>query len=618
MKQTPRDTLISQIFELFDTGEEAIRFLDNHGLEKNRYLLEDLETLCTAIAAAIEQISDQIELKNKLREIGLNAPLSVSRVKKTLDEGNLEGAYMQYACTFAPLFYFWRRYTEFFAVHAADKESMKNWYAEERERIQQIREAPKQDGSEEYRYDLSIVVLFYGNQKMTKDCLDAIERYTKGHSYELITFDNGSGPETTAWCESLPHVKKIYYTHNMGSSAAGNLIFTMAPYYMEGKYLLYVSNDVIVTPHYDEILWNCMESDPRIAMAAPVCNSASNYQAISVPYAKNDLKGMLAFAKGYNRCDPRKWEERARLFPILGCYRPRVLQQMKLAFDPSFCYDMFADDDHSLAIRRMGYRQMLCKDVFVHHYGSATIGEGQFYVMDLGRAQFQEKHGVDAWGALGTDLYISVGKLSFNITASAKILALNPLFGEGVLALCNRLRMCGCTECTVDALTEDSYYLDDMKGLFRHNGMLREEEQTLDGLYDFVLAGCNLNRCADLRAVLRIAAERLKPGGLFFMQYENFFSVSNLNAALQGKLPEDRVFLHDPAENFALKIVAGNALEALLKQEGLSLVQSLPLTDNAWKQKADQLLAALGIRQQKSVREMLISSGTFQIWKKGF
>ena len=95
MKQTPRDTLISQIFELFDTGEEAIRFLDNHGLEKNRYLLEDLETLCTAIAAAIEQISDQIELKNKLREIGLNAPLSVSRVKKTLDEGNLEGAYMQ-------------------------------------------------------------------------------------------------------------------------------------------------------------------------------------------------------------------------------------------------------------------------------------------------------------------------------------------------------------------------------------------------------------------------------------------------------------------------------------------------------------------------------------------
>lgn len=257
------------------------------------------------------------------------------------------------------------------------------------------------------------MVLFYGNKKMTKECLDAIETYTRGHSYELITFDNGSDPETTAWCESLPHVKKIYYPHNMGSSAAGNLIFTMAPYYMEGKYLLYVSNDVIVTPRYDEILWQCMESDPRIAMAVPVCNSASNLQAISVPYAKNDRKGRLAFAEGYNHCNPGKWEDRARLFSILASMRPGALKQMNLAIDPLFCYDMFADDDFNCILRRMGYRQILCKDVFVHHYGSATIGKGQFQVMELGRTQFRQKHGVDAWGSLGMDLCAALNSFRF-------------------------------------------------------------------------------------------------------------------------------------------------------------------------------------------------------------
>lgn len=615
MEQNARDTLIAQIFELFDTGEEAIQFLSDNGLEQSRYLLDDLETLCTAIAAAIERISDQIELKNKLPEIGLNAPLSVSRMKKTLDEGNLENAYMQYACTFAPLFSFWRQYAEFFLIHAADKETLKNWYEEESDRIRKIRETPKQDLEQDYRYDFSIVVLFYSNQKMTKECLDSIARYTKGHSYELITFDNGSDLETTAWCESLPHQKKIYYPHNMGSSAAGNLIFTMVPYYMEGKYLLFVSNDVIVTPQYDEILWRCMESDPRIAMAVPICNSASNYQAIPVPYAKNNLKVMFSFAKSYNHCDPKKWEDRARLFTILCCYRPQVLQQMTLAYDPLFCYDMFADDDHSLVLRRMGYRQILCKDVFVHHYGSATIGEDQYQVMALGRAQFLEKHGVDAWGALGADLCAVLGSVSVN-PASAKILALNPLFGESVLALRNRLRMCGCGECTVDALTEDDRYLEDMESLFRYNGMLQEEEQTLDGLYDFVLVGCNLNRCADLHAVLHVAVDRLRPGGLFFMQYENFFSVSNLCAALQDNLPEDGVFLHDPTQNLELKIILGSALEAFLKQEGLSLVQSLPIANNAWGPKADQLLAALGIRQQKDARDMLATLGTFQVWKK--
>lgn len=617
MKQNARETLVPQIFELFDTGEEAIQYLGGSGLEGNRYLLDDLETLCTTIASAIEQLSAQIERKNRLREIGLNAPLTVSRMKKTLDAGDLESAYMQYSCTFAPLFYFWRRYAEFFLIHAADEESLKDWYQEETVRIRKIRETPKQDQEQEYRYDFSIVVLFYGNQKMTKECLDAIGRYTRGHSYELITFDNGSDPETTAWCESLPHVKKIYYPHNMGSSAAGNLIFTMSPYYIEGKYLLYVSNDVIVTPRYDEILWNCIESDPRIAMAVPVCNSASNYQAISVPYARNDIKGMLAFAEKYNRLDPRKWEDRSRLFSVLAGIRPDVLKQMYLAIDPFFCYDMFADDDFSCVIRRMGYRQVLCRDAFVHHYGSATIGEGQFQVMGLGRAQFLKKHGVDAWGSLGTDLYPALMRFSINMPISAKILALDPLFGESVLALCSRLQLCGCGECIVDALTEDARYLEDMEGLFHRGGMLEEEEQTLEGLYDFAVVGCNLNRCADLRKVLRVAANRLKRGGLLITQYENVFSFPSLRAALQARFPEEGVFLHNPTENLELKVITGNALESFLKQEGFRLAQSLPLTDNAWKTKADQLLAVLGLGQQKAAREMLVSQGIFQLWEKG-
>ena len=105
---------------------------------------------------------------------------------------------------------FWQRYAAFFLLHATDDTALANWYEEEQQRIRQIRETPKQDESLNYSYDFSVVVLFYGNQKMTKDCLDAIDTYTKGHSYELITFDNGSDPETTAWCESLPHIKKIY------------------------------------------------------------------------------------------------------------------------------------------------------------------------------------------------------------------------------------------------------------------------------------------------------------------------------------------------------------------------------------------------------------------------
>lgn len=610
------EDLTSRILELFETGEEAISFLNSRDLQENQYLLKELGTLCTALASAIEQIAPQIQLANKLREIGSNAAPTVERICDMLDEGNTEAAQIQYVCSFVPLFLFWQRYAAFFLLHAADDAALADWYDSERQRIRQIRETPKQDKPGEYRYDFSIVVLFYGNQKMTKDCLDAIEAYTKGHTYELITFDNGSDPETTAWCESLGHTKKIYYPHNMGSSAAGNLIFTMAPSYIEGKYLLYVSNDVIVTPRYADILYQCMESDARIAMAVPLCNSASNLQAIQVPYARNDMKAMQAFAADYNQCNPQKWADRSRLFSIIACIRPQALRQMQLAIDPYFCYDMFADDDFSCTLRRMGYRQVLCKDVFVHHYGSATIREGQFQVMDLGRDQFYQKHGVDGWVSMGMDLCAVMGTFSMQGMRSARILALNPMFGESVLALCNRLRECGCDRITVDALTENPNYLEDMQALFHRSGMLGEEKETLEGQYDIAIIGCNLGRCADLAAVLRISAAWLKKGGLLLTQFENFYSLSNLRAALMGTLPEDGAFLHNPSEGLALRIVMDAALETALQRENMVLEKFVSLTNDSWKTAAGQLASCFNIPQKERAESTLLTLGKFQVWSK--
>lgn len=616
MEYTVCEDLTSRILELFETGGEAISFLNSCGLQANQYLMKELGTLCTALASAIEQISPKIRLANKLKEIGMNAAPTAERICAMLEEGRLDAAQVQYICSFVPLFLFWQRYTAFFLLHAADDAALLEWYGMERQRIRQILETPKQDEPQEYRYDFSIVVLFYGNQKMTKDCLDAIETYTKGHTYELITFDNGSDPEATAWCESLAHAKKIYYPHNMGSSAAGNLIFTMAPSYIEGKYLLYVSNDVIVTPRYADILYQCMESDARIAMAVPVCNSASNLQAIQVPYARNDMAAMQAFAANYNQLNPKKWKDRARLFSVLAIIRPEVLRQMYLAIDPFFCYDMFADDDYSCTLRRMGYRQVLCKDVFVHHYGSATLKEGQFQVMDLGRDQFYQKYGVDGWASLGMDLCTVMGILSMQGMKSARILAIDPMFGESVLALCNQLKEYGCIEYTVDALTEDPRYLEDMQGLFRQGGLLCEESKVLEGQYDIAIVGCNLGRCTDLSAVLHVAASWLKNGGLLLTQVENFFSLSNLNAAMTGTFPEDGAFLYDPREGLGLRVITDNALEKALQREGMKLERSIPLTNDSWGAAADRLLSAMNGPQKDHARSTLLTVGKFCVWRK--
>jgi len=39
MGQNAHEMLVQHIFELFDTGEEALAFLNEHGLRGNQYLL---------------------------------------------------------------------------------------------------------------------------------------------------------------------------------------------------------------------------------------------------------------------------------------------------------------------------------------------------------------------------------------------------------------------------------------------------------------------------------------------------------------------------------------------------------------------------------------------------
>ena len=124
-----------------------------------------------------------------------------------------------------------------------------------------------------------------------------------------------------------------------------------------------------------------------------------------------------------------------------------------------------------------------------------------------------------------------------------------------------------------------------------------------------------MGRCAGLRGVLHTAASRLKPGGLLLTQHENFHSLSNLGAALAGKLPEDGVFLYDP-EGLDLRIVPNGALTAALQREEMVLEKAISLTNDSWKPTAEKIVAVLGIQQGDEAVGMLLSLGKFNVWRK--
>jgi hypothetical protein len=68
--------------------------------------------------------------------------------------------------------------------------------------------------------------------------------------------------------------------------------------------------------------------------------------------------------------------------------------------DERFEIGLFEDDDYSMRVRQSGYRVVCAEDLFVHHFGQASIGRlgptGQYGALfHANRARWEEKWGVE-------------------------------------------------------------------------------------------------------------------------------------------------------------------------------------------------------------------------------
>ena len=522
--------------DLFTSCNDMLDFIMTYDIDKLGPFVADLEEATATLAKQIISLLPLVKYPNKLKEISMNMPLLTKRLNELYQNGTYEEFDMKLQCEFRPLFLTWAKTFNFFMVQCINDERIKEYNAHEMEQIARMAKELKKDVAKDYKYDLSIVVLFYGKQQMTKDCLEAIHNYTKGYTYELITFDNGSDEETTKWCNSLPHSKKVHYPVNIGSAAAGNSAIYFASEFIEGRFLVFIANDIIVTENWAKSLYECMASDERIIWAAPVTNSLSNLQTIPVSYEKNNMEQMQEFAKQYNQFDPHKWQERARLFLAMGITRQEEIAKFYDFCSPYFCYDMFADDDVSLRYRRAGYKQMLCKDVFIHHYGSATLGESQFQVMDLGREQFYNKYGVDAWVSIQNFAPVFLQLWEKQNIHLTNTLIIEPKFGEITLSVQYFFKAKGCQSVKIDAITSNKLYLPDLEPLHQTSYLIDEAPNIpATEKYDLIFYNGFLEDDNYMHQYVKIAKKHLNAKGIFVFYIKNFYSYNNLQAMLMAQ-----------------------------------------------------------------------------------
>ncbi|SFA97064.1 glycosyltransferase family 2 protein [Clostridium frigidicarnis] len=236
----------------------------------------------------------------------------------------------------------------------------------------------------------SILIITYNNIGYTKLCIESIRKYTKRDEYELIIVDNNSSDGTIEWIKEQQDIKYILNKENLGFPTACNQGIEIA----EKNDILLLNNDIIVTTNWLENLKTCLYSDKTIGAVGAITNSCSNFQAIGAIY---DIGNLNDFAKRVNISNEKMWEERLRLIGFCMLIKREVLDRVGL-LDERFSPGNFEDDDYSLRIRKAGYRLMLCKDVYIHHFGSVSFGKGREKLNELLQTnynKFQEKWNIN-------------------------------------------------------------------------------------------------------------------------------------------------------------------------------------------------------------------------------
>ncbi|MCH1625065.1 bifunctional glycosyltransferase family 2 protein/class I SAM-dependent methyltransferase [Ferdinandcohnia quinoae] len=235
----------------------------------------------------------------------------------------------------------------------------------------------------------SIVILTYNKLDFTKQCIESIREYTVDGTYELIVVDNCSNDGTVEWLKEQNDIKVIYNQENLGFPKGCNQGIEIST----GDNILLLNNDVIVTKNWLSNLNTALYSSDDIGAVGPVTNSASYYTAISTNY--KSLSEMHDFAKSFNQSNPEEWEYRLKLIGYCMLIKREVIDKIGM-LDEIFTPGNFEDDDYSFRILQAGFKLLLCKDTFIHHYGGASFGENiEKYADVLKRngIKFEEKWG---------------------------------------------------------------------------------------------------------------------------------------------------------------------------------------------------------------------------------
>ncbi|MFA6521080.1 MAG: glycosyltransferase family 2 protein [Candidatus Gracilibacteria bacterium] len=115
---------------------------------------------------------------------------------------------------------------------------------------------------------ISCIIVNYNLKYLPRLCIEALQRSKCDVPVEIIVVDNNSHDESLDYLEQMHKKGEITLVHsgsNLGYGKANNL----GAHYAKGKYILVLNPDISVETDTLQKLYDYMEKNPHVGMAAP-------------------------------------------------------------------------------------------------------------------------------------------------------------------------------------------------------------------------------------------------------------------------------------------------------------------------------------------------------------
>lgn len=240
----------------------------------------------------------------------------------------------------------------------------------------------------------SIVVPVLDNLVCTRLALESVLAAPTDVPYELVIVDNGSKQPTSEYLSVLAsrnsQVRVVRNERNAGYARAINQGVSAST----GAVVVLLNNDTIVTPWWLDGLVRHLDN-PVLGLLTPVTNRCGN--GAEVPTSYRTYAQLLVEAEVRRSSPPRMVPLPVAVMFCVAARRSLLADVGPL--DERFEVGLFEDDDYARRVRGAGFEIACAEDVFVHHFGEATIGDptlagpyGELFHEN--RRRFEEKWGL--------------------------------------------------------------------------------------------------------------------------------------------------------------------------------------------------------------------------------